>query len=95
VLSNGGTSNAQSLTTAIRLITEARDAMMSIAPPNAVADLHQQAVTYLTALINDLSRLRAAVQANDSSAYQSAASAVQNDGQQIQMIGNQFVARGF
>jgi hypothetical protein len=55
-LSNGGASNPQSLTTAIGLVTEARDAMASIAPPNAIADLHQQAITYLSALANDLSR---------------------------------------
>lgn len=83
------------LTTAIRLVTEARDAMASIAPPNAVADLHGQAVTDLTALVNDLSRLRSAAQANDAGAYQTAAAAVQNDAQQIQTIGNQFVARGY
>jgi hypothetical protein len=94
-LSNGGATNPQNLTNAVRLVTEARDAMESIAAPRPIADLHNQAITYLTALTNDMTKLRNAAQANDSSAYQTAAAAVQNDAQQIQTIGNQFVARGY
>jgi hypothetical protein len=94
-LSNGGATNPQNLTTAIGLVTEARDAMAAITPPAGIADLHTQAITYLTALINDMSKLRDAARVNDQSAYSGAASAVQSDSQQVQMIGSEFVARGY
>jgi hypothetical protein len=94
-LSNGGATNPQNLTTAVGLVTEARDAMASINPPTGIADLHKQAVTYLTALIKDLSKLRDAAQAKNSGAYQTAATAVKNDAQQIQTVGQKFVAKGY
>lgn len=94
-LSNGGATNPQNLTTAVGLVTEARDAMASINPPKGIANLHHQAVTYLSALINDMSKLRDAAQAKDTSAYQSAATAVENDAKHIQTVGNGFVAKGY
>lgn len=94
-LSNGGATNPQNLTTAVRLVTEARDAMASIDPPTAIADFHKQAVTYLGALINDMSKLRDAAQAKNTGAYQNAAKSVENDARQIQTVGNKFVAKGY
>jgi hypothetical protein len=94
-LSNGGATNPQSLTTAVGLVTEARDAMSSINPPTGIADLHKQAVGYLTALVNDMSKLRDAAQAKNSSDYQTAAKAVESDARNIQTVGNKFVAKGY
>ena len=94
-LSNGGATNPQSLTTAVGLVTEARDAMSSIKPPTGIADLHQQAVTYLSALIKDMSKLRDAAQAKNAGDYQTAAKSVENDARQIQTVGNKFVAKGY
>jgi hypothetical protein len=94
-LSNGGATNPQSLTTAVGLVTEARDAMASINPPTGIADLHKQAVAGLTALIGDMSKLRDAAQAKNASAYQTAAKAVENDARGIQTVGNKFVAKGY
>ena len=94
-LSNGGATNPQNLTTAVGLITEARDAMASINPPTGIADLHNQAVQYLTSLIKDMSKLRDAAAAKNSSGYQTAATAVKNDAQQIQTVGQKFVAKGY
>ena len=94
-LSNGGATNPQRLTTAVGLVTEARDAMSSIKPPTGIADLHQQAVTYLSALIKDMSKLRDAAQAKNAGDYQTAAKSVENDARQIQTVGNKFVAKGY
>jgi hypothetical protein len=94
-LSNGGATNPQNLTTAVGLVTEARDAMASINPPSGIASLHEQAVGYLSSLITDMSKLRDAAQSKNSSAYQSAAKAVTNDAQQIQTVGQKFVAKGY
>jgi hypothetical protein len=94
-LSNGGATNPQNLTTAVGLVTEARDAMASINPPTGIADLHKQAVTYLGSLINDMSKLRDAAQAKNANDYKTAAMAVENDARQIQTVGNKFVAKGY
>ncbi len=94
-LSNGGATNPQSLTTAVGLVTEARDAMAGINPPTGIADLHKQAVSYLSALINDMSKLRDAAQAKNASDYQNAAKAVESDARNIQTVGNKFVAKGY
>jgi hypothetical protein len=94
-LSNGGATNPQSLTTAVGLVTEARDAMASITPPTGIADLHKQAVTYLSALIKDMSKLRDAAQAKNAGDYQNAAKSVESDAKQIQTVGNKFVAKGY
>jgi hypothetical protein len=94
-LSNGGATNPQNLTTAVGLVTEARDAMAAINPPTGIADLHKQAVSYLTALIKDMSKLRDAAQAKNNGDYQTAAKAVENDAKQIQTVGNNFVAKGY
>jgi hypothetical protein len=94
-LSNGGATNPQNLNTAVGLVTEARDAMASINPPTGIASLHGQAIGYLSSLITDMSKLRDAAKAKNSSAYQSAAKAVTNDAQQIQTVGQKFVAKGY
>lgn len=94
-LSNGGATNPQSLTTAVGLVTEARDAMSAINPPTGIADLHKQAVTYLSSLINDMSKLRDAAQAKNASDYSNAAKAVEADARNIQTVGNKFVAKGY
>jgi hypothetical protein len=94
-LSNGGATNPQNLTTAVGLVTEARDAMAAINPPTGIADLHHQAVTYLTSLITDMTKLRDAAQAKNNGDYQTAAKAVENDAQQIQTVGQKFVAKGY
>jgi ABC-type glycerol-3-phosphate transport system substrate-binding protein len=94
-LSNGGAANPQNLTTAVGLVTEARDAMAAINPPSGIADLHKQAVQYLSALIKDMSKLRDAAQSKNSGDYQTAAKAVTNDAKQIQTVGNKFVAKGY
>ncbi len=94
-LSNGGATNPQNLTTAVGLVTEARDAMSSINPPTGIADLHKQAVTYLSSLINDMSKLRDAAQAKNATDYQNAAKAVEADARNIQTVGNKFVAKGY
>ncbi len=94
-LSNGGASNPQNLTTAVGLVTEARDAMAAINPPTGIADLHHQAVTYLTSLITDMTKLRDAAQAKNNGDYQTAAKSVENDAQQIQTVGQKFVAKGY
>jgi hypothetical protein len=94
-LSNGGATNPRNLTTAVGLVTKARDAMAGINPPTGIADLHKQAVTYLGSLITDMSKLRDAAQAKNTSAYQRAATAVENDARQIQTVGNKFVAKGY
>src|SRR5437868_3711456 len=91
-LSNGGATNPQSLTTAVGLVTEARDAMSSINPPTGIADLHKQAIQYLSALIKDMSKLRDAAQAKNSGDYQTAAKSVTNDAKQIQTVGQEFVS---
>ena len=94
-LSNDGATNPRSLTTAVGLVTEARDAMSSINPPTGIADLHKQAVSYLTALVNDMAKLRDAAQAKSASDYSSAAKAVEADARNIQTVGNKFVAKGY
>jgi hypothetical protein len=94
-LSNGGATNPQNLTTAVGLVTEARDAMAAITPPTGIADLHKQAIQYLSALIKDMSKLRDAAQTKNSGDYQTAAKAVTNDAKQIQTVGNKFVAKGY
>jgi hypothetical protein len=94
-LSNGGAANPQNLTTAVGLVTEARDAMASINPPTGIATLHKQAVTYLTALIHDMSKLRDAAQAKNATSYKTAATGVANDAKQIQTVGQGFVAKGY
>jgi hypothetical protein len=94
-LSNGGATNPQSLTTAVGLVTEARDAMSSINPPTGIADLHKQAVGYLSALVNDMAKLRDAAQAKNANDYSSAAKAVEADARNIQTVGNKFVAKGY
>jgi hypothetical protein len=94
-LANGGATNPQNLTTAVGLVTEARDAMAAINPPTGIADLHKQAVLYLTALIKDMSKLRDAAQAKNTGDYQAAAKSVQGDAQQIQTVGQKFVAKGY
>jgi hypothetical protein len=94
-LSNGGATNPQNLTTAVGLVTEARDAMASINPPTGIATLHKQAVTYLSSLIHDMSKLRDAAQAKNAGAYKSAATGVENDAKQIQTVGQGFVAKGY
>lgn len=94
-LSNGGATNPQSLTTAVGLVTEARDAMSSINPPTGIADLHKQAVTYLSALVNDMAKLRDAAQVKNANDYSSAAKSVEADARNIQTVGNKFVAKGY
>lgn len=94
-LSNGGATNPQSLTTAVGLVTEARDAMSSINPPTGIAVLHKQAVNYLSALVNDMAKLRDAAQAKNANDYSSAAKAVEADARNIQTVGNKFVAKGY
>jgi hypothetical protein len=94
-LSNGGATNPQSLTTAVGLVSEARDAMSSINPPTGIADLHKQAVGYLSALVSDMSKLRDAAQAKNSSDYSAAAKGVEADARNIQTVGNKFVAKGY
>ena len=94
-LSNGGATNPQSLTTAVGLVTEARDAMSSINPPTGIAVLLKQAVTYLSALVNDMAKLRDAAQAKNANDYSSAAKAVEADARNIQTVGNKFVAKGY
>ncbi len=94
-LSNGGATNPQNLTTAVGLVTEARDAMSSINPPTGIADLHKQAVGYLSSLIKDMSKLRDAAQAKNSGDYQTAAKSVETDARNIQSVGQKFVAKGY
>jgi hypothetical protein len=94
-LSNGGATNPQNLTTAVGLVTEARDAMASINPPAGIASLHGQAVGYLSSLIKDMSKLRDAAQSKNSNDYKAAATAVTNDARQIQTVGQKFVAKGY
>jgi hypothetical protein len=94
-LSNGGATNPQNLTTAVGLVTEARDAMAAINPPTGIAVLHHQAVTYLSSLITDMTKLRDAAQAKNAGDYQTAAKGVENDAKQIQTVGNKFVAKGY
>jgi hypothetical protein len=94
-LSNGGATNPQNLTTAVGLVTEARDAMSGIKPPSGIADLHKQAVTYLSSLITDMSKLRDAAQAKNAGDYQTAAKSVESDARNIQSVGQKFVAKGY
>jgi hypothetical protein len=69
--------------------------MSAINPPTGIADLHKQAVGYLSALINDMSKLRDAAQAKNANDYSNAAKAVESDARNIQSVGNKFVARGY
>lgn len=94
-LSSQNVTNPQSLTTAVSLVDEARNAMAGVNPPTGIADLNKQAVNILTSLANDLTKLRNAAQAKNSSAYSSAASAVRNDGLRLESVGSQFTSRGY
>lgn len=94
-LSSQNVTNPQDLSTAVSLVTEARNAMAAVNPPAAIADLNQQAVNALTSLANDLASLRDAAEAHDSSAYSAAASSVRNDGLQLESIGSQFTSQGY
>jgi hypothetical protein len=94
-LANGGATNPQNLKTAVRLINEARNAMASLTPPTKIASLHQQAVTTLGALARDMTTMSDDLQANNKSAYTTAAKAVVKDALRIQSIGNQLSAQGY
>ncbi len=94
-LSSQNVTNPKSLTTAVGLVTEARDAMAGVNPPTAIADLNKKAVTALTSLASDLAKLRDAAQSKNTSAYSSAATSVRNDGLSLESIGSQFTSRGY
>jgi hypothetical protein len=94
-LANGGARDPQKLQSAISALDEARNAMASVTPPPAIADLNQQAVTVLGALATDLSNMRAALLASRKSAYTSAARSAVQDALKMQNVGNQMTARGF
>lgn len=94
-LSTQNVTNPKSLTTAVSLVKEARDAMAGVNPPTAIADLNKKAVTALNSLANDLAKLRDAAQAKNTSAYTNAAKAVRSDGLQLESIGGQFTTRGY
>lgn len=94
-LSTQNVTNPKSLTTAVGLVQEARNAMAGVNPPKAIADLNKEAVGALTSLANDLTKLRNAAQAKSSSAYTSAANDVRNDGLRLETIGSQFTSRGY
>jgi hypothetical protein len=94
-LANGGAADPTRLTQAINSLKTAHDQMAAVNPPTEIADLHQQAVTVLGAMVSDATKLRDAEVAHDTSAEQSAANALKADAQQIQNVGNQLTQRGY
>jgi hypothetical protein len=94
-LANGGGADPAKLRTAVHLIDEARNAMASLTPPAAIADLNHQAVVTLSALGADMSKLASDLQAHNTSASTAAAHKVEADALKIEALGNQFSARGF
>ncbi len=94
-LSSQNVTNPKSLTTAVSLVEEARNAMAGVNPPAQIADLNKQAVNALTSLAADLGKLRDAARAKSTSAYTTAANAVRNDGLKLESVGSQFTSRGY
>jgi len=94
-LANGGAADPTRLTQAISSLKTAHDQMAAVNPPTEIADLHQQAVTVLGAMVSDATKLRDAEVAHDTAAEQSAANALKADAQQIQNVGNQLTQRGY
>lgn len=94
-LAHGGARDPQKLSDAISLLTTAHDQMAAAHPPTDIADVHNQAVAAIAALIRDVTKLRDAENGQDRTAATSAATAIKGDGQQLQSISKQFISRGY
>ena len=91
----GGAADPQKLGAAITSVRLAHDRMAAITPPAEVADLHQQTVALLAAMISDMTKLRDAETGSDKSGVASAAGALKAEAQHLETLGSQFTSRGY